>query len=119
MGLRCDRSFAAGSGQALDMKTRRQAANKHQGGICDATDLHGERVAQEQAVAAKNQAANRPQGTYEYQQWIAENTVFNPKQLIEETAFFIAQGRGFAPGHEVGDWLQAEALVEARLAASR
>lgn len=100
------------------MKTKRQTANKPQGEICGATDFHGERVSQEQTVTAKNQVANRPQGTYEYEQWIAENTVFSPKQLIEEAAFFIAQGRGFAPGHEVADWLTAEALVEARLAAS-
>lgn len=98
------------------MKTRRQTANKHQGEVCGATDFHSERVSQERAVAAKNEVANQPQGTYEYQQWIAENTVFNPRQLIEEAAFFIAQGRGFAPGHEVADWLTAEALVETRLA---
>ena len=99
------------------MKTRRKTANKHEGEICGAADFHRERVSQEQATEAKNEAANRPQGTYEYEQMIAENTVFNPKQMIEDAAFFIAEGRDFAPGYELDDWLQAEAEVETRLAA--
>ena len=98
------------------MKTRRKTTNQHQGEICGAADFHGERVVQELAIEAKNEAANRPQGTYEYEQMIAENAVFNPKQLIEEAAFFIAEGRGFAPGHELADWLEAEAEIETRLA---
>ena len=98
------------------MKTRRQTANTHQGEIYSAADFHGERVVQEQAIEAKNEEANRPQGTYEYEQMIAENAVFNPKQLIEEAAFFIAEGRDFAPGHELADWLEAEAEIETRLA---
>ncbi|MBS1230814.1 MAG: hypothetical protein H6R17_4091 [Proteobacteria bacterium] len=99
------------------MKTRRKTANKHEGEIFGATDFHRERVSQEQATAAKNEAANRPQGTYEYEQMIAENAVFNPKQMIEDAAFFIAERRDFAPGYELADWLQAEAEVETRLAA--
>jgi len=31
--------------------------------------------------------------------------------MIEEAAYFIAQQRGFAPGHEIDDWLAAEAQV--------
>jgi len=31
--------------------------------------------------------------------------------LIAERAYFIAQRRGFEPGHDVEDWLQAEAEV--------
>ena len=99
------------------MKNRRRTADKHEGEICGAADFHGERVSQEQTIEAKNEAANQPQGTYEYEQMIAENTVFNPKQMIEDAAFFIAEGRDFAPGHELADWLQAEGEVETRLAA--
>jgi hypothetical protein len=35
--------------------------------------------------------------------------------LIAEAAYFRAEKRGFAPGHEQEDWLAAEAEVDARL----
>jgi hypothetical protein len=35
--------------------------------------------------------------------------------LIAETAFFRAETRGFAPGHEIEDWLAAESEVDAKL----
>lgn len=35
--------------------------------------------------------------------------------LIAEAAFFRAEKRGFAPGHEVEDWLAAEAEVDTKL----
>lgn len=38
-------------------------------------------------------------------------------QLIAEAAYLLAAGRGFAPGHELDDWLAAEKSVDARLAA--
>ena len=38
--------------------------------------------------------------------------------LIAEAAYFRAEKRGFAPGNETGDWLAAEAEVDARLLAS-
>jgi hypothetical protein len=34
---------------------------------------------------------------------------------IREVAYLKAQGRGFAPGHELDDWLEAEAEVDAAL----
>jgi hypothetical protein len=33
-------------------------------------------------------------------------------QLIAETAYLIAKRRGFSPGHELSDWLAAEAEVD-------
>ena len=39
-------------------------------------------------------------------------------QLIAQTAYLIAEQRGFAPGHELDDWLRAEAEVESRLGAA-
>lgn len=33
-------------------------------------------------------------------------------QMIAEAAYFHAERRGFAPGNEMSDWLQAEADVE-------
>jgi hypothetical protein len=35
--------------------------------------------------------------------------------LIARAAYFRAQNRGFAPGHEQADWLAAEAEVDAEL----
>ncbi len=37
--------------------------------------------------------------------------------LIAETAYFKAKARGFAPGREVQDWIEAEAEVRERMRA--
>ena len=37
------------------------------------------------------------------------------EQMIAEAAYYRAQQRGFEPGNEMSDWLQAEADVEAVL----
>ncbi len=36
-------------------------------------------------------------------------------RLIAEAAYFIAEQRGFTEGRELEDWLEAEAIVNARL----
>jgi hypothetical protein len=36
-------------------------------------------------------------------------------RMIQETAYFKAKARDFAPGHEVQDWIEAEAEVRTRL----
>ena len=36
-------------------------------------------------------------------------------KLIQESAYFKAKQRGFVPGHEVQDWIEAEAEVRRRL----
>jgi Protein of unknown function (DUF2934) len=38
--------------------------------------------------------------------------------LIQETAYFKAKERGFAPGGEVQDWIEAEAEVRRRIGRS-
>jgi hypothetical protein len=35
--------------------------------------------------------------------------------MIEETAYYLAERRGFSPGYELEDWLQAEKQVLERL----
>ena len=35
------------------------------------------------------------------------------KAMVAEAAYYLAEKRGFAPGKEIEDWLQAEAYVEA------
>jgi hypothetical protein len=40
-----------------------------------------------------------------------------PRQAeIARMAYFISETRGFAPGHELEDWLQAEREIKARRA---
>ncbi|MGO9930269.1 MAG: DUF2934 domain-containing protein [Steroidobacteraceae bacterium] len=46
---------------------------------------------------------------------IAPHIHENRQACIAEAAYFIAQRRGFAPGHELDDWLEAENEVDARL----
>jgi hypothetical protein len=40
------------------------------------------------------------------------------KRMVAVAAYFRAERRGFAPSAELGDWLQAEAEVNAMLAKS-
>ncbi len=41
------------------------------------------------------------------------------RAMIEQNAYLRAESRDFAPGHEVEDWLAAEAEVDRRLAQNR
>ena len=36
-------------------------------------------------------------------------------RLIQESAYYRAEARGFSPGYEEQDWLEAEAEMKARL----
>jgi hypothetical protein len=42
----------------------------------------------------------------------------NRGRLIAEAAYYRAERRGFAPGHEVEDWLDAEREIDAQLVAA-
>jgi hypothetical protein len=46
---------------------------------------------------------------------MAPHTPVDRHACIAENAYEIAERRGFAPGHELDDWLEAESLVDARL----
>jgi len=39
------------------------------------------------------------------------------RRMIAEAAYYLAERRGFAPGHEEDDWLQAEAQIDDELTA--
>ena len=45
----------------------------------------------------------------------ADATAADIRQLIEEAAYYKAEQRGFAPGHELDDWIAAEVEVRRRL----
>lgn len=78
----------------------------------EVAEFHTKRMFREEKIEAKKESRIRPQGNDEYEQLIAEEACFNAKPMIEEAAFYIAELRGFAPGHEMADWLQAEASME-------
>lgn len=40
-------------------------------------------------------------------------------EMVATAAYFIAEQRGFAPGHELEDWRAAEAAVNATLTSAR
>jgi hypothetical protein len=58
-----------------------------------------------QEVSAADLAASRPTPSPPA---IEKNEL---NALIAERAYFIAERRGFEPGHDVEDWLQAEAEI--------
>jgi hypothetical protein len=41
------------------------------------------------------------------------------RKLVSEAAYYRAKQRGFTPGHEIEDWVQAEAEVMRRIGAAR
>lgn len=81
----------------------------------EVADFHSKRMRREEKIEVKKESSTKPEGNYEYEQLVAEEAGFNAKPMIEKAAFFIAEGRAFAPGHELSDWLAAEAEVEGLL----
>ncbi len=77
------------------------------------------------AAAAKSGGARTPASRPVQAQKPAKagpDTPMQPKlspeevyRLIQEFAYFKAKARGFAPGHEVQDWIEAEQEVRQRL----
>lgn len=102
-----------------------EVSYKHAKEVTEATDFDSRRISQEMKLEPrKEEASTSPQGNYEYEQMIAEDAnfntkkviaedaKFNTKRMVAEAAFFIAERRGFEPGREESDWLQAEIEVE-------
>ena len=100
------------------MKTRSrfekhpEVSHEHAKEDAEAAEFHSKRLRQEMKFETRKEASNIPAGNSEYQQMIAEDANFNTKRMVAEAAFFIAERRGFVPGSEVSDWLQAEIDVE-------
>lgn len=70
----------------------------------------------ETAAPTKRAPRKRPAASVE--RAAAYPTFVDPQQragLIAQAAYFRALARGFAPGHEMADWLAAEAEVDADL----
>jgi hypothetical protein len=63
---------------------------------------------------SKESTPKRVQGSAAY---IAPRAPEDRHSLIAQAAYINAERRGFAPGHELEDWLAAESEVDQRLAA--
>jgi hypothetical protein len=63
----------------------------------------------------KTCAEPAPQSTL-WDRCIAPRIPENRESSISKSAYIIAQSRGFAPGHELDDWLAAENDLDERLA---
>jgi len=100
------------------MKNRSKSSNHHEGHLeykkvsAEAVDFHAKRMNRELKIEAQKESSSKPEGNDEYEQLVAEDASFNTKPMIEEAAFLLAEQRGFTPGNEVSDWLQAETEVE-------
>jgi hypothetical protein len=66
---------------------------------------------------AEIRAVEKPAPVSEPQQSPPVMNETDLRQLIEQTAYFKAAGRGFMPGNEIQDWLEAEAEVSRRSSA--
>lgn len=62
-------------------------------------------------VKAKASRGKRPNG-------VTALSADERRAMIEQAAYFRAERRGFAPGHELQDWIAAEVEVDQLLAAS-
>lgn len=81
---------------------------------------HGNREAsrgRSQARRARAETTERPQRAPE-RRASGDGPSAERERLIAEAAYFRAQARGFVPGRELEDWLQAEAEVDRRLSRS-
>jgi hypothetical protein len=103
------------------MKTRRLNSNGGDGPTeiaqskSEAADFHSRRLSREQKISSKKISSTKPTGDDEYEQLVAEEADFNTCEIIAEAAYFLAEKRGFSPGEDVADWLQAEIDVERML----
>ena len=70
------------------------------------------------APAAPARPAARPAAPQAFEAR-AEISAEELRKLIAEAAYYRAKKRGFAPGHEEEDWIQAEAEVKQRVGIGR
>jgi hypothetical protein len=73
--------------------------------------------------ASKSRPAEKPQTTKPESTFTgnarAEVSPEELRKLISEAAYFRAKQRGFAPGYELEDWIEAEAEVMRRIGNSQ
>lgn len=80
------------------------------------------RVSRRKPTTKARAAVSTPELTEATVLQVLESPAFdfgiNPElrqRLVATEAYLIAEKRGFAPGHDLDDWIAAEAAIEARL----
>jgi hypothetical protein len=89
----------------------------------DTREVHAQHAVEALERIAANTAARIPRkGKVPAATLIAQLQMYGTPRISEdrnaciaEAAYFIAMRRGFAPGHQLEDWLAAENEVDARL----
>jgi hypothetical protein len=84
---------------------------------------HSKHVDQEMTMKKKSESASNSKGNGSAKHLREAGRFDSPsgssdclrEQIIAEAAYFYAERRGFAPGNEMSDWLQAEADVEGHM----
>ena len=78
---------------------------------------------EEKKMKAKNEPSKKSKGngsSREASGLVVSDSYDCPReQMIAEAAYYRAEQRGFTPGNEMSDWLQAEADVEGVLRTSQ
>jgi Protein of unknown function (DUF2934) len=69
-------------------------------------------------VKSSAMISSRPR-SFDPLRFVAPTAVKSREEAIAELAYFRALNRGFEPGHEVEDWLEAEAEYEKQHRARR
>ena len=65
-------------------------------------------------MKTRTESSSKPKSKGDGGTGSSSETYASPReQMIAEAAYFHAERRGFAPGNELSDWLQAEVDVEA------
>lgn len=64
------------------------------------------------STSSTSTSKSKPKGNGASESSSGNNYDCPREQMIAEAAYFHAERRGFSPGNELSDWLQAEADVE-------
>ncbi|MGD9843221.1 MAG: DUF2934 domain-containing protein [Steroidobacteraceae bacterium] len=78
-----------------------------------------QRPASPSGTDAKNAGGMLPANITNSSLEVTPNSVEDRDATIAIAAYMLAEKRGFTPGHEIDDWLAAEAEVDQRLMSGR
>jgi len=109
--------YLVGDDQRFDSRTAtptaRRASTMSKRRIKTETGMAGRAATSDSGAAGVKQLPPTGEGSHDQAQPADEQ-----HQMIATAAYFLAEHRGFAPGAELEDWLQAESQTMARLSNS-
>ena len=81
-----------------------------------ATDNNGDNAATAADVPGVDFANEAPAAELPQARFVGEQVIYKSREeRIAESAYLAAEARGFAPGYELEDWLNAEREIDALL----